>query len=587
MKPFLLLSLLGLYPLFGFAQTFGDRMVIELVTDRETVVFRPGPCGFYDSNTDYSLTKTICGTAAWARTVQGDSIGCDFMPAQSLNGKIAIIRRGVCEGGTKMLYAERAGAVAAIVLNHYKYAGEDLCTAPANPCCEFFFLRIPGFHASRYMSEIITAALDRGKATICLRRYRMTDAAGAYQGRTPVQQRDTLKHIQVRYSNYSYVTAKNLVFHADIWPPYGTPVRLTQPIDSVAAYSQVLINFPPYLPPGIEGVYTIRYTHNQPAPEWTDTVFTNFTLTDCDFAGHNGRIREEGVRPALLSSSPDTPAPAVEIGDIYRTGRWPTPATGVAFTLKNAPFLVLPHKKTELSLQFLLYDADTDDDGECDKNILDSVQNGFTSFTEGIIASAIYTVTGHERADELLYAPLENIIDPGQYALLKPRHFYYLSVSYMNEESDPGEPVFSAAVRAQFPAIRQWYAPVLYTSREGTKVHTGRTPFPVLHLLNRPDDHCFRKLLQTRLPHASASLEVYPNPSDAAVSIVLSDHLTEAVRLSVISSAGRVMRRQVLPFAPDGRHDLDLSALPSGVYFLMIHDEKGRLCARAPLVRLP
>lgn len=259
MKPFLLLFLLGLYPLFGFAQTVGDPLVIELITDRETVVFRPGPCGFYDSNTDYSLAKTICGTAAWARTVQGDSIGCDLMPAQSLNGKVAIIRRGVCEGGTKMLYAERAGAVAAIVLNHYKNAGEDLCTAPAHPCCEFFFLRIPGFHASRYMSEIISAALDRGKASICLRRYRMTDAAGAYQGRTPVQQRDTLKHIQVRYS-------------------------------------------------------------------------------------------------------------------------------------------------------------------------LDSVQNGFTSFTDGIIASAIYTVTGHERADELLYAPLENIIDPGQYALLKPRHFYYLSV---------------------------------------------------------------------------------------------------------------------------------------------------------------
>lgn len=166
MKPFLLLFLLGLYPLFGFAQTVGDPLVIELITDRETVVFRPGPCGFYDSNTDYSLAKTICGTAAWARTVQGDSIGCDLMPAQSLNGKVAIIRRGVCEGGTKMLYAERAGAVAAIVLNHYKNAGEDLCTAPAHPCCEFFFLRIPGFHASRYMSEIISAALDRGKAGI-------------------------------------------------------------------------------------------------------------------------------------------------------------------------------------------------------------------------------------------------------------------------------------------------------------------------------------------------------------------------------------------------------------------------------------
>jgi subtilisin family serine protease len=47
----------------------------------------------------------------------GSSLGCDPFPAGSLTGAIAVIERGVCEFSTKVLQAQNAGAVAALVYN--------------------------------------------------------------------------------------------------------------------------------------------------------------------------------------------------------------------------------------------------------------------------------------------------------------------------------------------------------------------------------------------------------------------------------------------------------------------------------------
>ncbi|MGH9244374.1 MAG: S8 family serine peptidase [Acidimicrobiales bacterium] len=47
----------------------------------------------------------------------GDPLGCSPFPAGSLTGAIALIERGVCEFSTKVLNAQEAGAVAALVYN--------------------------------------------------------------------------------------------------------------------------------------------------------------------------------------------------------------------------------------------------------------------------------------------------------------------------------------------------------------------------------------------------------------------------------------------------------------------------------------
>lgn len=82
--------------------TFGRALPVGQV---QTVAFRPA------SNVDANNEE-----------------GCNPFPANSFNGKAALIRRGTCEYGVKVLNAERAGATYAILYNHG--SGGDALTSP-------------------------------------------------------------------------------------------------------------------------------------------------------------------------------------------------------------------------------------------------------------------------------------------------------------------------------------------------------------------------------------------------------------------------------------------------------------------------
>jgi subtilisin family serine protease len=60
---------------------------------------------------------TTFGPHPYAPASGGTNLACATLPAGSLAGKIAVIQRGVCEFSTKVLNAQNAGAVAALVYN--------------------------------------------------------------------------------------------------------------------------------------------------------------------------------------------------------------------------------------------------------------------------------------------------------------------------------------------------------------------------------------------------------------------------------------------------------------------------------------
>ena len=69
-----------------------------------------------------SLTRSgrmIVGRSAGG-TAAGDSLGCDttLINASQLAGRVAVLYRGSCEFGTKALAAQRAGAVACVIINN-------------------------------------------------------------------------------------------------------------------------------------------------------------------------------------------------------------------------------------------------------------------------------------------------------------------------------------------------------------------------------------------------------------------------------------------------------------------------------------
>lgn len=68
----------------------------------------------------------------------------------------------------------------------------------------------------------------------------------------------------------------------------------------------------------------------------------------------------------------------------------------------------------------------------------------------------------------------------------------------------------------------------------------------------------------------SEKIEVYPNPSNGKVQLVLPEHVTGPVQLLLIDTSGRTLWQQQLPAGMENRHNLQLQAVKPGFYALEI-----------------
>jgi hypothetical protein len=71
---------------------------------------------------------------------------------------------------------------------------------------------------------------------------------------------------------------------------------------------------------------------------------------------------------------------------------------------------------------------------------------------------------------------------------------------------------------------------------------------------------------------SAAILEVYPNPTATYTRVVLEAYATEPVTLSIISMNGVIVRSYEYS-AGTGRFDIDVSALPEGIYALQVQEQ--------------
>jgi subtilisin family serine protease len=67
-------------------------------------------------------TAPLTGELVDVKKLDGDGLGCKAFAAGSLSGKIALISRGNCTFETKLIYAQRAGAVGALI--HTAFSGD-------------------------------------------------------------------------------------------------------------------------------------------------------------------------------------------------------------------------------------------------------------------------------------------------------------------------------------------------------------------------------------------------------------------------------------------------------------------------------
>jgi len=108
-------------------------------------------------------TTPITTQLALAIDLSPDTLdACDALTNSSfLNGKIAVIRRGECEFGVKVLAAQNAGAVAVIMVNNV--AGDAIVMGPG---AQGASVTIPSIMVTQADGELIISSLENNNQTI-------------------------------------------------------------------------------------------------------------------------------------------------------------------------------------------------------------------------------------------------------------------------------------------------------------------------------------------------------------------------------------------------------------------------------------
>lgn len=103
-----------------------------------------------------TLFESVSGDLAWGFDANGDSLGCEPF-VNDLTGKVALIRRGVCNFSQKANYARNAGAVAFVIVSDGRPIGgmgADVDTTTV--------LDLPGALLANEEGDVISAAVDAG-----------------------------------------------------------------------------------------------------------------------------------------------------------------------------------------------------------------------------------------------------------------------------------------------------------------------------------------------------------------------------------------------------------------------------------------
>lgn len=550
-------------PSLTLAQLDGLGMIVQVKTNSGTISFTQGACGYGIPNPDLNwgggVETDFCAPAAWTQ----DSFACTPLAANSMEGKIALIRRKTCSFSLKAYHAQLAGAKGVIIFNHFDNAAETDCTIfLMNAGDSATAVTIPAIFASRAMGNAIDNAIKNGSLQeICFALPTLKDPTADFSYATPVSQHGQLGLMTVEYTNRSKAEQSDVVFKADVIDPTGAITSFTTTCPTVGATAtDTLINFDQYEVPAMEGKFRVVYSVNKyTAPK--DTVVREFVQTRYTYATDN--LQPNG-------SVGPTDQQFADAGFKYQSGGMVVtgPAGGfiashASFGMGNASAIAVGDPAGDI-VNVLLYDNDADENGEADFNA------GFADLFP--VAFADYVFTGTEKADSLIYVKLESLSGEPKVEL-KPDHFYMLSVLYDGNLAGTGKSLtFTSSNQVFYP---QFVGIGLHTPLVLDALYSGWSGSTLVTRLHQEgfepgnDPYLTSTVKNPRL--SEARYAVTPNPANDVVRLNLElEGVNKSVAATLIDFQGRAVSTQVARDIQNGQITFDATKLPSGAYSLWI-----------------
>lgn len=500
-----------------------------------------------------NLDHTICGELVWAYDETPDSLCCDSV-TQDLTGKIALVRRGTCTFGQKIVRCVQAGAIGVVIVNHYANATEDanyvinMAISNVPPYDSLSLLvSVPSVFVSRATGEALSSALDNGTPVeLCFYVPSFYKASAAFAYQTPQKEILPLSNLGASFFN---TTANEVTLNAkvDITDPAGATTTVTQAVVIPAVKDTAFTFADGYLPES-KGVYSAVFTNDLTL----DTLTRTFEITDSTFAIDNTVIDDW---TAVDSASFASGQGKFDVGGFYLTSLG---GGGVAthgqFAIHN------PAAFNGAPFDVILYDCDPDGDGQLPTTM------SYDNFQA--VAFGQYTFTASDTVpDQLITVELDPPVT------LKDTDAYILMIRYDGVLSGlDAVPQYSVAGRSEFRNINT----VVYgfSSTSGANVlFTGGWA--------DGSNNVARLFIQgnisgTITPLAPSKINVYPNPASNVLNVELNLNGSYDKIDAVISDyLGHAVKSFHLNNVHQGLYPVNISDLPSGMYFLNVNTPEG------------
>lgn len=506
-----------------------------------------------------TLYQSLSGELEWARNAT-DSLACEAVETD-LTGKIAFIRRGGCEFGLKALNAQNAGAIAFVIVNHYDNPDDTGATVFGMLGGESGAdVTIPGVFVSRSTGEIISAALDNGETVSVLFDVKsFYNPISSYSYQTPASEAVDFSNFSIQYVNADSVNEVTLMASTTITAPSGAEETLNgmKVIPAVTADTVF-----------IDGSYTatemgehnITWTHNQ-----SDEVTTSkFLMTE-----HTYSVASDGELISLGPSDDDFVNMhnlSYQVGGLVATDSDGASATYASFGIANAEALYTDNPEAD-RVSVILYDGDPDEDGKV--NFADGADGSFDDLSP--VAFGDYLITGNEPADDFVYVQLEDLATGDNVVDLKPNGMYYIVIAYDGINAGTGiAPRFLGTQGNNYLSdppstplrLNNFYARGWNGSTVAVRLHIEGFVAPV-----STEDIVSLDL---------AKIALAPNPVSDILTVSFDlDENANKVNAGLVDVNGKVIQSYEFNNIHKNNVSLDLSEVPSGVYFLSVYTPEG------------
>ena len=510
------------------------------------------------------IGESLAGTLQLVQTTDPDPAiwtnGCDsIINVAEVAGKIALIDRGACSFTQKVLSAEAAGAIGAVICNNQPGAGVIGMLGSPNGATS-----IPSAFLSYETCQTIKAEIDNGIAVdVLLQVPAMRRPITNFAHSIPVEQTLPLATLGITVTNANTEAIDNAEIYMDLTTPSGETFSETALIEVFEAGADSLVTFELDYTPEEIGTYNIVYSTGYN----TDVQEATFEINDTKIFRTDSN---EGFGAAANQDSWSTGyvywyASLYQMNEMDADANWY--ATHMSFGIGNGDSLAINNDATFNNVIAYLYNADADADGSLDFSAASTV-----SYEEGlstVVGFGQYVIQGGETAtDAPILVELTDVQSGELNVPLLNNGVYYAAVEYKGDASlAPTTIAFttSSGVDYGYPSTT-----LLALGNNLFTGWNGATVLSRLHIDNtiNTDDN----MSQLEGDKANA----YPNPSAGLINLDLDfENTAEEVRIDVINYDGKVVETLYLNDVKTQSLQLDVTDQPNGYYFVSIKSPEG------------